>query len=70
MAGSHEKLHQYDTYVWSGSLVVIFEDLGTKWTKAPNFVQLLLSLCKVISEREPLPNTPLTLTRAQNLKDS
>ena len=42
-------------------LVVDFEDMGTKWTKAPNLVQLFFTAYKVILEGEPSPNTTLTI---------
>ena len=41
----------------SGCLVVNFEDMGTKRTKAPKLVQLFFSIYKVILEGESSPNT-------------
>ena len=41
-----------------------FADVGTKWTKASNLVQLFLIAYKIISGEEPLYNTSLTLIGA------
>ena len=37
--------------------------MGTEWTKAPNFVQLFLSIYKVILRGEPSPNTTLIIKK-------
>ena len=44
----------------SSCLVVNFEDMETKQTKAPNLVQLFFSMYIVILEEELSPNTTLT----------